>query len=1072
MKKSTTLITAIAAMIMQLPASAQLQMDVNSMQSQGKAYYYSSPSFDYSTIAKAFDKDFNSMVITPGVNPLKITVVFSEQQTIWAAKSAQATNGKWTLEVAQDTASLTSKTGSYKEVFKDRVLTANVFDSTIFDPVSVKVIRITATRTVGDNYVHLREWGIFANSTVNALAITPAGSLNLINGYKRQLNATAQTTTGDVNVTANATWTSSNTSVATVSAGLVTAMAPGTATITAQYSGKSATTAVTVINDPNSPDLSVRFIKRFPEINYVWASTNPKVQGWPTKGQVCTWRAFVRNWSPNAANNIAYRWKLNGAIVKTGTMNMAANADGTADFDLAWDFKRDTLTFEVDVNNAISEVSEVNNNLKIYTDALSVGLYVERSLYDYFHQYQRNLNIGSNSWDDWAQRQIKIWNEMYQKAIYPETPNGVLDRVRIDNITIVEDAKLPLAGGLATNNPNYNDRTVDYQWGFPSNLLPPNSFYTNHSSADSANPFFYEGSLIHELGHARYLVDGYGFNVHDDADGLTINIKENGKYLAGSSYLPYNWGNQVYQTKFGGLMAGPYNYIDRYGAAALNLIAGNRATLGNYNAPGNIGKYMDDLPAQNQLTFLDQNNNPIANAEIKIYRATYGTKFIYAKYYDSIPDLTLTTDAAGKVLVGRCPFSADGKLNTTPALGVILIRFKTQWGFVKYMFMEVGEFNLKYWTGQTSFANYNLNITLPAVPPMAKFVANKTNICPGQSISFTDQSTGAPTSWSWTFDGGSPATSTSQNPTISFSSPGNHTITLIVSKGGLSTSYSASIAVKQGSNMPYAEGFETTTFPLAGWEIVNPDGKMAWQRAEKLSGGGFGKSKGYMYFDNYSQYNYYQKDQARLAPFDLSHVTSAVLKFDVAYKRATKTKTDTLSVYISTDCGQTFTRIYKKGGSTLSTSAGDKSSGKFMPKSSEWRKEQISLAAYNNMSGIIIAFENTSGYGQPVYIDNIELTGTVSALTSIETDGSLPVMLNVFPNPNAGQFTLNYVSELKDNLNISVINALGQVVYSEEIVNFSGDLNKVINLTDKEKGLFWIKITQQDKQQISKVMVY
>ncbi len=64
------------------------------------------------------------------------------------------------------------------------------------------------------------------------------------NSYVGNTYNTATTTT--TNVTSSATWTSSATSVATVSGGTVTAVAAGTATITATYEGKTASCTVTV----------------------------------------------------------------------------------------------------------------------------------------------------------------------------------------------------------------------------------------------------------------------------------------------------------------------------------------------------------------------------------------------------------------------------------------------------------------------------------------------------------------------------------------------------------------------------------------------------------------------------------------------------------------------------------------------------------------------------------------------------------------------------------------------------------------------------------------------------------
>ncbi len=63
----------------------------------------------------------------------------------------------------------------------------------------------------------------------------------------------------------------------------------------------------------------------------------------------------------------------------------------------------------------------------------------------------------------------------------------------------------------------------------------------------------------------------------------------------------------------------------------------------------------------------------------------------------------------------------------------------------------------------------------------ADFQASQTNIMPSTSINFANMSTGSPTSWTWTFDGGTPGTSTSQNPTnITYNTNGVYDVTLVV----------------------------------------------------------------------------------------------------------------------------------------------------------------------------------------------------------------------------------------------------------------------------------------------------
>lgn len=96
--------------------------------------------------------------------------------------------------------------------------------------------------------------------------------------------------------------------------------------------------------------------------------------------------------------------------------------------------------------------------------------------------------------------------------------------------------------------------------------------------------------------------------------------------------------------------------------------------------------------------------------------------------------------------------------------------------------------------------NYIKGVTItwqPAVAPIpvANFVTSTTK-CVGSVISFTDQSTNTPTSWSWTFPGASPASSTAQNPTATYTAAGTYTVThSSTNASGTSTLVSQSIIV-------------------------------------------------------------------------------------------------------------------------------------------------------------------------------------------------------------------------------------------------------------------------------------
>ncbi len=70
-----------------------------------------------------------------------------------------------------------------------------------------------------------------------------------------------------------------------------------------------------------------------------------------------------------------------------------------------------------------------------------------------------------------------------------------------------------------------------------------------------------------------------------------------------------------------------------------------------------------------------------------------------------------------------------------------------------------------------------ITVAAPA-PPIAEFTASSTSVPVGSSVTFTDQSLNAPTSWAWTFDGGTPGTGTAQNPSVTYNTAGTYTVAL------------------------------------------------------------------------------------------------------------------------------------------------------------------------------------------------------------------------------------------------------------------------------------------------------
>jgi hypothetical protein len=469
---------------------------------------------------------------------------------------------------------------------------------------------------------------------------------------------------------------------------------------------------------PPVADLIVRYIQRLPEMNWVPYSADPTREGWPTEGQEVTWSAHVLNRMPNAHDSVGYRWLLDGEEVAAGTVDLPAGGEVTVQLPWTWTFDRHRLAFEIDPDDAVDEEGR-NNRLEVFTDALSVGFWVEQTVYDLAAQTQPALGIGSTSFDDFANRQIRYFNEMFEEAVYPETPDGVLDRLRVDKIVVVPDSSLPLVDigytgfdqGEAT--PDASDSTVDLMWGFP--VYVQSMFDAGSSQSD------YSGFVQHEMGHARYLIDVNALNVFQGTAGDSIGILEDGEPVAGSVYMPgttvnFNGktGLEVYETQRG-LMNAQWDFLDRHSAGALNRIAGHRAVAGSWNDPENTGEYLNDLPVQNRLLVADFYGRPLPAASVDVYRSERGDVVdslsgYYKKYYDNTPDMVLTADSAGYVLLGRDPFGGIHQ-DMEFTNGTLIIRVEHD-GAVGYGFLDVTGFNQAYWRGETDLADDTLRVVM------------------------------------------------------------------------------------------------------------------------------------------------------------------------------------------------------------------------------------------------------------------------------------------------------------------------------------------------------------------------
>ncbi len=309
--------------------------------------------------------------------------------------------------------------------------------------------------------------------------------------------------------------------------------------------------------------------------------------------------------------------------------------------------------------------------------------------------------------------------------------------------------------------------------------------------------------------------------------------------------------------------------------------------------------------------------------------------------------------------------------------------------------------------------------------PIAAFTNNVKYICEGTTINFSDGSWNGPVdTWQWDFPGGTPSSSVDPNPSIQYNTAGTYNVTLTVTNASGSSSYTdvASVVVSPAVgqySVPYSEGFESISFPGTEWVVENEGGN-GWVQSTSVAHTGSNS----LFLNNYIGNTSNSLDIFITPTYNLTNVTSANLTFWLAFAARSSTSTDQLKVFASTTCGQLWNIRYNKTGTTLST-AGIVTSN-FVPNGSQWRQETVNIASssYNNKPNVRFKFEYLQSNGNNMYIDDLNLDGTVGINEVFEQS----LDFSVYPNPAISNPSVEFTLTENAIVLIDVIDVMGRVV--------------------------------------------
>jgi hypothetical protein len=98
-------------------------------------------------------------------------------------------------------------------------------------------------------------------------------------------------------------------------------------------------------------------------------------------------------------------------------------------------------------------------------------------------------------------------------------------------------------------------------------------------------------------------------------------------------------------------------------------------------------------------------------------------------------------------------------------------------------------------------------------------------------------------------------------------------------------------------------------------------------------------------------------------------------------------------------------------------------------------------------------------------------SGTVITTTGID-EATNPYLFNIYPNPNDGNFNITFNSAIRSNYKLELYNALGQIIFRDEIVDFTGVYTKKLSVAEYGKGVYTISLTNSKNETVKKIIVY
>ena len=330
---------------------------------------------------------------------------------------------------------------------------------------------------------------------------------------------------------------------------------------------------------------------------------------------------------------------------------------------------------------------------------------------------------------------------------------------------------------------------------------------------------------------------------------------------------------------------------------------------------------------------------------------------------------------------------------------------------------------------------------------------------------------GTPVTQNWTGSLSAGATAVVTFPQVTLPAGTNSLVATVSSPNGtgdvngmnnMSAPLIAAVLNNTATPAPYSEGMESTSFnsiPAGHVLLYNTATKPLVTVVSKaqVNGlpqelGGYGQSTKSLMVDFFTMQS---GAQASIITPKVSGITANhKLYFNHAYASYAG-EADGLKIFVSSNCGTTWTNVFDKSGTALATAPN--ATSRFFPQPTQWYPNTISLSQFAGQE-LIVKFECNSAYGNNLWLDNFWIN--TAALGEEEIQAA---QAKLYPNParDAVKVSLQ-VSEAGEAL-VEVISLNGQTVIAQTTSVEAGMQSIDLHVADLANGVYTVKIALNDR---------